>query len=46
LYCPKEDLDATPLELDGIGVRPSVKIDEVGAVVDGTVRVTLRFEIA
>ena len=37
----EEDLDATPRGLDGVGMRPGVKIDELDAVVNGAVRVTL-----
>jgi len=43
---PKEDLHATPRGLDGVGVGPGVRIEEVDAVVHSAVRVTLRTEIA
>jgi hypothetical protein len=32
---PEENLDSTPRALDGIGVCPGVRIDEVNAVVHG-----------
>jgi hypothetical protein len=40
----QEDLDATPLALDGISVGPGVRINEVDAVVHIAMRVTLRTE--
>jgi hypothetical protein len=36
-----EHLDATPRGLDSVGVVPSVRMDEVNAVVYGAVRITL-----
>jgi len=43
---PEENLDTTPRALDGIGVGPVVRIHELDSVVDGSVRVTLKTEIA
>jgi len=42
----EEDLDATPRALNGIGVGPGFGIDELDAVVDSAMRVTLSTEIA
>jgi hypothetical protein len=36
----REHLDTTPRGLDGIGVVPGVRMDEVVAVVYGAVRIT------
>jgi len=41
-----EDLDAAPRGLENISVVPDVRIDEVDAVVQGTVRETLTVHIA
>ena len=42
---PEENLDFVPRALDGICVCPGVRIDEVNAVVDGSMRVTLITDI-
>jgi hypothetical protein len=42
---PEENFDLTPRALDSIRVCPGVRIDEVHAVVNGMMRVTLRTEI-
>jgi hypothetical protein len=42
---PDENLDSTPRALDGICVCPGVRINEVDAVVNGAMCVTLRTEI-
>jgi len=42
----QEDLNGTPRALDGVCVCPSPRIDELDAVVDGLMRVTVCTEIA
>jgi len=42
----QEYLDATPRTIDGVGMCPCFRIDELDAVVDSAMRVTLRTEIA
>jgi hypothetical protein len=43
---PEENLDMLPRALDGICVCPGVRIDEVDAVVNGLMHITLSTEIA
>jgi len=42
----QEHLNGTPRAFNGVCVRPSTRIDELDAVVDGVMRVTLSAEIA
>jgi len=43
---PEEDLHARPRGLDGVGVGPGVRIEEVDALVHSAIHATLRTEIA
>jgi hypothetical protein len=42
----EKKLDATPIALDGIGVGPGLRINELDAVVHSAMRVTLRPKMA
>jgi len=46
IVLPEEYFYGTPRALDGVSMGPSVRIDEVDAVIDSLMGVTLRAEIA